>query len=74
MLKIKKDNVEKIVTAGAYENLYKSMGYEVIGGNKTEPKAAPAKDVASDPVKPTDEDKKPAFTKTIDKKSEKVEK
>lgn len=74
MLTIKKDNVEKIVTAGAYEDLYKAMGYEVVGGNKVESKAAPVKDVASDSIKATEDDKKPAFTKNTDKKSDKVEK
>lgn len=74
MLKIKKDNVEKIVTAGAYEDLYKGMGYEIVSGKQVESKAAPVKDVASDPIKNVDEDKKPAFTKTSDKKVEKAEK
>lgn len=66
MLKIKKNNVEKIVSAGAYENLYKSMGYEIVSEGK---KDAPAKVEA--PSKPTTqpeeqepkEDKKPIFKK-----------
>lgn len=72
MLKIKKDNVEKIVPSGLYEDLYKGMGYEVVGGNKVESKAAPEKVVASDEPKSTEEPK-PTFTKN-DKKVDKVEK
>lgn len=29
MLKIVKDNIEKIVTKGAYEDFYKHLGYEL---------------------------------------------
>lgn len=30
MLKIRKDNVEKIVSKGAYEETYKKMGYTIV--------------------------------------------
>ena len=30
MLKIRKDGVEKIVTSGAFEDLYKGLGYEIV--------------------------------------------
>lgn len=34
MLKIRKDNIEKIVTIGCFENLYKDMGYEIVNESK----------------------------------------
>lgn len=69
MLRIKKDNVEKIVPSGLYDDLYKGMGYEIVGGDKVAPKAAPEKVAASDETKPTPTTK-PTFTKN-DKKVEK---
>lgn len=38
MIKIIKDDDEKIVTFGAYENMYKDMGYEIINDNKSKVK------------------------------------
>lgn len=41
MLKIRKDNIEKIVTVGCFNNLYKDMGYEIVnesGKTTVEPK------------------------------------
>lgn len=38
MLTIKKDNNEKIVTKGAYENFYKPLGYIIITGDKSNKK------------------------------------
>lgn len=35
MIKIYKDDEEKIVTMGAYENLYKSMGFKIVGTNSS---------------------------------------
>lgn len=34
MIRIRKDNNEKVVTKGAYENLYKSLGYDIINENR----------------------------------------
>ena len=34
MIKIRKGNIEKIVTKGLYEELYESMGYEVVDSKK----------------------------------------
>lgn len=34
MLKIKNGNIEKLVTKGAYENMYKAMGFEIVGDKK----------------------------------------
>lgn len=31
MIKIKNDKIEKTVTKGAYENYYKSLGFEIVG-------------------------------------------
>lgn len=61
MLKIRKDGLEYIVTQGAYDNLYKGMGFEIVSGG-AEKKATPIKEVASTPV--INEDEK------IDKKIE----
>lgn len=45
MLKIRKDGLEYIVTQGAYENLYKGMGFQIVSGG-AEKKATPIKEVA----------------------------
>lgn len=37
MLKIRKDNVEKIVSKGAYEETYKKMGYTVVPSETKKP-------------------------------------
>lgn len=34
MIKIRKGNIEKIVTKGLYEELYENMGYEVVDSKK----------------------------------------
>lgn len=50
MIKIKKDNDEKIVTKGVYENVFKRLGYELVDTK------AKTKDVVAKPVvKTTDE-------------------
>lgn len=49
MLKIRKDGLEYTVTQGAYENLYKGMGFEIVSG-AVEKKAASVKEVASTPT------------------------
>ena len=38
MLKIKKDNNEKIVTKGAYEDFYKPLGYIIVNDKQTSKK------------------------------------
>ena len=35
MIKIYKGNDEKLVTRGAYENIYKSLGYNIVIEDKT---------------------------------------
>lgn len=47
MLKIRKDDVEMIVTQGAYENLYESMGFEIVN----EKKAVSKFEMPSEPAK-----------------------
>lgn len=34
MIKIRKDNVEKLVTRGLYEELFEAMGYEIVNEAK----------------------------------------
>ena len=34
MITITKDDKELVVTKGVYENLYKSLGYEIVGNKK----------------------------------------
>ena len=52
MLKIVKDNTEMKVSEGAFENLYKGLGFEIVGDNKK----ATEKPVASTPImEPTPE-------------------
>ncbi len=46
MLKIRKDGVEKIVTSGVFENLFKDMGYEIVNEKSVEKVATPDKEVA----------------------------
>ena len=41
MIRIYKDNDVKVVTQGAYENIYKSMGYNIVIENKTIKKVEP---------------------------------
>ncbi len=36
MLKIRKDGVERIVTSGVYENLFKGLGYEIVNEKSVE--------------------------------------
>lgn len=50
MIKIKKDNDEKIVTKGVYESVFKRLGYELV-----ETKAKAKEVVAKPVVKTTDE-------------------
>ena len=60
MIKIKKDNIEKEVTKGAYENLYKAMGFEIVGKQKpVEVKEAKVVEQPKEPV----EDSKDEFEK-----------
>lgn len=57
MIKIKKDNIEKEVTKGAYENLYKAMGFEVVGNKKPiEIKEAKVAEEPKEPVKDSKDD------------------
>ena len=42
MIKIRKDNVEKIVTIGAFEELYERMGYEIVDEPKNEKDTKPS--------------------------------
>lgn len=61
MLRIRKDDIEKIVTTGAYEDLYKSMGYEIVPEkNEVKKVAEPAKVTAPEPqtIPSKNEDKK----------------
>lgn len=46
MIKIRKDKIEKIVTLGAYEEMYQAMGYELV----VEPKEKNAKNNTSTKV------------------------
>jgi hypothetical protein len=45
MLKIKNGKVEKIVTKGAYENMYKAMGFEIVGDKKINKEVKEVKEV-----------------------------
>lgn len=57
MIKIKKNNIEKEVTKGAYENLYKAMGFEVVGNKKPiEIKEAKVVEEPKEPVKDSKDD------------------
>lgn len=51
MIKIKKDNDEKIVTKGVYENVFKRLGYELVDTK------AKTKDVVAKPVVKTADEK-----------------
>lgn len=72
MLKIRKDNNEMSVTSGAFENLYKGMGYEIVEETK---KATTEEVVAPQPTIDKTEDKEPTEQKetkpTFDKKGRK---
>lgn len=46
MLKIRKDGVERIVTSGVFENLFKDLGYEIVNEKSVEKVATPVKEVA----------------------------
>lgn len=50
MIRIRKDNDEKLVTKGVYESVFKRLGYELV-----EPKAKAKEVVAKPVVKTTDE-------------------
>ena len=66
MLKIRKDNIVQIVSAGTYENLYKGMGYEIVSEGKKEAPAkveAPSKPTTQPEEQEPKEDKKPVFKK-----------
>lgn len=57
MIKIKKDNIEKEVTKGAYENLYKAMGFEIVEKQKpVEVKEAKVVEEPKEPVKDSKDD------------------
>ena len=59
MIKIKKDNIEKEVTKGAYENLYKAMGFEIVGDKKpVEVKEAKIVEEVKEVAEPTPAPKK----------------
>lgn len=55
MIKIKKDNDEKLVTRGVYENVFKRLGYELVD-EKTK-----AKEVVAKPIT------KPVADKAVEK-------
>ena len=51
MIKIRKDGVEKIVTSGVYENLFKDLGYEIVDEKSVKKVVEPEKiEVKADKV------------------------
>ena len=68
MLKIRKNGDEKIVTSGAFKDLYEGLGYEIISEKKVVEKvAAPVKEVAPETIEKTEE--KPTIKINLNKKS-----
>lgn len=55
MLKITNGSIEKLVTKGAYENMYKAMGFEIVGNKKINKEVKEAKEAKI--VKPIVEEK-----------------
>lgn len=60
MIKIRKGNVQKIVTTGAFETYFKPLGYVIIKEKKVEPIVLP---------KQNDDKNSDKLTKDIDNKN-----
>lgn len=70
MIKIYKDNDVKVVTKGAYENIYKSLGYNlVIDVTEPEPQVVITEPVIAKDEEPIEVSKQ--VNKTVTQKSKK---
>jgi hypothetical protein len=58
MIKIVKDNNEKVVTKGAYENFYKPLGYEIVKDQPTKIEKTDVKPVIEVNTKKDEAEKK----------------